>query len=789
MTFNGFKKLCLLGISIGFICQITACSDFMQGKPKKLDFIEIKKENLACLKNVSSTIIQLIKAQSSEARINETFSCLDATLIEFQNRVQGSQDANSFTSEEIFQIFSEFLSDAKISQNATSDILKLKAGLLGGAEQKLTKSEITQLRDLLKAIHPEVIRLMPFAQILSFNKGNKEISKRDIKAAFQQLNLSLKVVLTATQLVRSAYQFDDFKRLLQSLNFFNSKSTDFLDVASKIRNLLVGNEGLETTADFREFIFSTTEILRLYTLHSQNYAIFAIQSVAQLDDIISFTEDILSLLENSLQYKKAKVVFAETLDPLIALIANQGILPVDISAGTLVSFYKLILVRAFQGGPNIDPQSFDGLRKIHFVNIRREITIFKTYLNFINTLPFSNLKNDATSQRFEIATLQKSLKGFDFSKNLSLTSIPDSAEQELILDVVNEYRSEFLSPRPVVYRFNKMVIAANQEIWNQNWQDLVRGLYVKFLARHLVIGWGNGSETRRLQNAFITETGLIKWYAELKPFGIEAKIFDPRAINSGSKSFKEANLFPYSADGNDKVSFIEAIQYLNILTTGGGIVLNDFKAGFEKAGCNLKEKDVFGFYWNQESCAYADFKTNYKYYFSNLSYLVAYLDHLTDPEFLSFYQEAMEVARVDHATVGRLETADVRNFVILMHYMESFYAQFDVDRNGTISAAEMRSAYPRFKTFATDFAKKTAKDKIDLFNSTAVQALGYGCYNEDDLIRESFIYLVYHGTIPGIMDLNVAPCFGRRSLIDFTGEVDRKTIINTFKILKGVLDS
>ncbi len=789
MIFNRIKNLILLGFKLSFIFQLTACSDFMQGKPKKLDFIEIKKEKLACLKNVSSNLSELMKAKSSESRINETFDCLDATLLEFQNRVQGTQDANSFTSDDLFQIFNEFLSDAKISQEASSDILRLKAGLLGGADQRLTKLEVTQLRDLLKAIHPEIVRLMPYASIFSFKKGNKEFSKADIKAAFQQLNMSLGQALAATQLVRSNYQFDDFKKLLLSLHFFEGHSTDVFNWASEIKNLLTADDGVQTLADYKGFIFNVTEILRLYNLHSQNYAIFEIQNADQLNDTISFTEDILNILENSLQYKKTKVISSDSLDPLITLIADQGILPVSLSANTLVSFYKLILVRAFQAGPDLDPQSFDGLRKIHFVNMRRELTIFKTYLSFINSLPFSNLKSDGTSQRFEIAALQKSLINYDFSKSPALSQQVDTAEQSMLSEAVNEYRAEFLSARPVVYRFNKMVIAANQEIWAQNWQDLVRGLYVKFLARQLVIGWGNGNDTRRVQNSFITEAGLIKWYAEFKAFGIEVKIFDPRAINSGSKSFKEANLFPYSADGNNKMSFVETIQYLNMLTTGGGQVFDDFKAGFKKAGCNLNEKDVFGFFWNQESCAYSDFKTNYKYYFSNLSYLVAYLNHLSEPEFLSFYEEAMGVARVTPTTKGRLESADIRNFVILMHYMESFYAQFDVDRNGMISAAEMRSAYPRFKTFATDFAYKTAKDKIDLFNSTAVQALGYGCYSEEDLIRESFIYLVYHGATPGIMDLNVAPCLGSRSLIDFTGEVDRKTIINTFKILKGVLGS
>ena len=138
---------------------------------------------------------------------------------------------------------------------------------------------------------------------------------------------------------------------------------------------------------------------------------------------------------------------------------------------------------------------------------------------------------------------------------------------------------------------------------------------------------------------------------------------------------------------------------------------------------------------------------------------------------------------------GKLETADLRTFSILLHYIESIYAQFDVDRNWSFSHQEIRWAYPRFKNFATEFAQQTAQEQLELFNLPLVQALGYGCYSQEDLIQESFIFLVYNGVTPGITDLNPAPCLGKRSLINFKGEVDRRTIIKTFKILKAVLGS
>lgn len=86
-----------------------------------------------------------------------------------------------------------------------------------------------------------------------------------------------------------------------------------------------------------------------------------------------------------------------------------------------------------------------------------------------------------------------------------------------------------------------------------------------------------------------------------------------------------------------------------------------------------------------------------------------------------------------------------------MHYIESLYAQFDVDRNWELFRPQkFARRILDFKAFATDFALKTAKDKLDLFATlSAVPLAGYSCYSQNDLIRESFIYLVYHGRTPG----------------------------------------
>ena len=769
------------------ITQMLGCTDFLMGKPKKQDFLEVKKESLTCLKNISTKIKIFLRSEASMEDVDQALGCLDQTLLEFQTRAVGNAEGNAFSTEDMFKIFDQFLHDAKISKEASTDLMKLKSALVGGSELQLTKLEIGQIRDLLQILRPELQQLRPFAHIFSFKKGNHQFSKEEIKTAFTQLGNSFNKLVAATRISRADYHFDDLKKLLLNLQIFNSESNNLIDLAGDVKNLLLGFENLQSSSDFQSFIFNVTELLRLYSLQSQGYVVFELKDAARVNDTVEFTEDILKILENSLQYKKTKMISADTIDPLIIKVAEKGYLPVSATAETVIQFYKIIMVRAFDAGIHGNPEAFTGLSKVHFLNIRRELSSFKIYLAAINSLSFPKLSDINATERIEIKEAQSRLKNYNFRDQLSALSNHTQSEQELILSAVDELRSEFLSARPVVYRYNKMVIAANQDIWKQSWQDLVGAVYVKFLARSLMIGWGNANESRLVQDAYITEAALIKWYSEFKQFGIEVKLFDPRSINSGAKSFQEANLFSYSADGNDKMSFSETVQYLNMLSTGGGQSLKELRLGLTKAGCNLLENDVFGFPWNNESCTYKEIRKNYRSYFNNLSYLVAFLDQLNDSQFLSYYEAVVGIARNDSNIHGKLESADLRNFLILEHYIEALYAVYDSDQNWVLSAAELRKAFPRFRTFATEFAYKTAKDKIDMFNSTAVKLLGYGCYTEVDLIRESFIYLTYKGTTPGITDLNVAPCLGSRPLIDFSGEIDRKAIINTFKILKDVL--
>jgi hypothetical protein len=791
MTFRNSQKAAYFFIASVMLLMQFSCSEFLKGKATKNDVIEVKKENLNCIKDISKKWTSFLKSQTTEKEIDQVFTCLDSTLSEFQNRIEGRVEAQAFTTDELYQIFDKFLNDTKISKDATSDLLILKAAILGGSNEKITRKEIGDLRNYLLTLKTEAKALLPYAPLFRFKKDETTYSKKMLQDGFGQLKLSLKNLLKTSQLYRSDYQFSDLQRLITNLKILNQDQTELWGLAQKVKDLLAGTQAIQSESDYTLFIDNLSEVLRLYSLQVQGYIRFEIQEPDQMMDAIDFVQSWFNLFENSLQFKRSKIVASETIDPVLKEIHAKGLIPIDLKLETLLQFYKILTIRAFDSGIKGETESFSGFKKLHFINIKREVSIFKTYLNFLNSVSSAAaVKTFNGKDRISLADVQQKMKAYlpsSYSDFLQL----DETNKSLVQKGFNDLKSEFLVERPVIYRFNKMVIAVNQEIWDQNWQDLARGLYNKMLARELLIGWGSLQAAQDLNTAFVTEAGLVQWYTDFKNFGVETKSFDPRAVNSGAVSFKQANLLTYSADGDDKMNFFESIQFLNMVISGGGQTLNEIQTGFKNANCNINEKDVFRNAWNDEKCSITDLRIHFKDYFSNLSYLVGFTSQLSDVEFTHFYYNVMDVTRIDAQFKGqKVETADLRTFSILLHYIESLFAKFDTNRNWKFSADEMRAAYPRFKSFAKKYAYDNSKAAINDFNGILAQTVGgYSCYSENDLIQESFVFLVYNGKAPSKSDLNNFPCFRSLPLIDFKGEVDRNKMINTFKILKSVIGS
>lgn len=773
--------------------SLASCTDFLRGKPKNPTVIDYKNTQLNCLKDLSAQLDKFVDSQATEEDIDLAFGCLDRTLEEFQTKADGSKRLSYFEAEDVQNVFADFMPDAQISLKASAGLIQIKSALIGGDKDKLLKAEVAELRNYIKLIKKEVYNLHPFASIFSFKSEKRRLPKKSIDQGFKQFSKSLKYLLKKSELFKSDYSFEDFQNLVQDLGFISSEQIEMVSVLGEIKKLFAGQEFIDTETDYNEMIDSLVEIFKLYSLNQQNYVSLSLKDSDTLYNTLDAAFDLIDLLESSIQFKHAHTISAESIDSLLSVIIKKDLIKggSDFKEESLQKLYKVIFVKVFGAGKSANWKDFKGLTKLHFSNLRRELAIYQVYAYFLKSLPWIPMGKDGitTEGRLNLEQIQTALKLFNPSSASQIYQRFDDATRLQISEAFNEMRAEFFSERPVVYQNGKMLIAMDQNKWTQSWEDLANALFNKVLARELILGWGQGySIQKTAQYAYLTSDDLVSWYADFKDVGIQLKLFDPRLENSGAKSFKEANFFTYAGNGDDKLSFIEVIQYLNMLTSSGGKGSTDLQQGISQAGCDIHpdEKDVFGYAWKDEACAIKDLRANFGKYFSHLPYMAGFVSGIGEKQFTVFFDELMVVARTSEVNKGdRIEHSDLRTISMLLSYIEALFSVADTNKNRVVDHNEIRAIYPRFKSFATDYAYKNSKDKLDAFRKWNQCS----SFKEEDLIRESFIFLVYHGRTPELNDINYISCIFGSDLITFRGEVNRYQIISTFKILKSVLES
>lgn len=771
------------------VVSFSACSEYLNGKPFRSNFIEIKSDGkLACLDDIAGDMQKFFDSTGSTAEVDKTVSCINTTLTELQIRVEGRAEATAFTAEEVYEILAKFASSANVSKLAAQNLVLLKAALLGGETGKITKAEINLLKNYLLIVRDEAKKLQPYIRLFYFKSSERAYSKGFIKEGFDQLNQSLKNLYRHSNLTTASYSFESFKELVINLLNLTEDKVAMAEMANRLNTVLNGNLTVLTEAERLAYIDNITEALRLYAVFANGYAKFEIVTSAGLNETFDFFDQGFRLLENSLQYKKNQSISGASIDGLVSAVTKSKFLPYKLSAYTLAIFYRTIVVRVFEAGAKGNISGFSALKAFHIKNIKSELATYRVYSKLLERVASEELFARQGITNAPLREIQLAIGALSAAAETEILSQFDTGTQAKIINNVNDLKSEFLESVPVIYHGKKLGIAINQDLWGQNWHDLARGLYIKMLTRLLMQGWGQIYPLENIGTNFLTETDMATWYAEFKYFGIETKMFDPRTFNSGPTAYKTGNLFTRSANGDSRLSFKETLETLGILMTGGGVLHKEISDGLSAAGCNLPELDIFDNHWNFENCYLQVVQSNYKKYFSSLPHMVAYLDTLNADQVKFYFESVVNVVRTDEANTGtKVETTDIQSMNSLVHFIEGLFLIHDLNQNRSLSEAEIRAAYPKFLNIATEFANKASRAQIEEFKSWKGDLAGYSCFTEQDLVRESFVFLIYNGRTPNQEDFNSFPCFRGTPLLYFTGEVDRKAMLNTFKALKSVL--
>lgn len=773
-----FRTLTPITYIIVIISTLTSCTDFMNGKKDKKENLKIELVDGSCSKDFKQQLTKVSDSEASEAEINAVFECVDKYMSQFQNKVEGEAQADVYSAQDLLYITNRFFKDLELSKDVIKKITNFKKALVGGEAESVTRQEVTEIREYFKNyLHPQVILLAPHIKALRLSsESNAVYNEKAVYNAIEQVRKSLKLLVSKANFERSGYSYSETKELLFGLNIVDADDQPLIDTIDKTRQLLIGNNELKTNEDFQVFIDNAVDAYSLYLSSSAGQIKFEITSLNNVKKVMNFFDRIADVLHTSYQYKKTGRISTHDLDEVLKVLMEKKIFPFDVQFSTFQEFYKIALKRVFA------QETSDFITEKQIQTYYKESALFKLELSYLETL-------DA-AKNYKLADIKKSHKLF--AEKSSYHAVSTKFKN----DVRFQIASQWINVNDDIYREYPAMVKNNQYIVSKSLAgdsfsvlDLARSFYIKMLGRQLLMGWGNGKTTPTFKNSTLSKEQMITFTREFNQFGIELKLNDPRSKSDGSKAFLEANLFGFTSDGNDLMSMSETFEYMHYLVAEGSGTTTWIQKDLAVAKCELPQLDVFGNHWNLESCFVKNLKHNLSKYFAGKPALVQYLSKLSDKDFLEYYTLLMDFSRFDMKNKNiKIETSDIQNFVVVTSYIEAMFVKYDVNSSGTLSAQEIRSSYSKFKSFATDYSLKNAADSLKEWDESMLN-ICRNYYTKDDLVRESFIYMVLNkGTQPKMSDMNYVLC-ASNGLFTFKNEIDRKSIIYTFLVLKDVLAS
>lgn len=708
----------------------------------------------------------------------------------------------------------------KVDLNIPDWAYRLKVILVGGESMVLTTDEVDKFLSLLDLLAPEVEGLFESLKILFSNEPAAIVP---IQSASLQLKNVLNKILPKTNVAGSRLSFNEFEEKVLSKVFtkiFGQNQEDSyernLELIESVHYFLTGDEEFTTIQDAMALAASYVDVLKIYRLSSSGHMKVEMTSRNQLVSTIISVQEVLNLVMQSPSMQKSNRVSLKELDHIVRALISQKLFPVVVSSEVFIEFYRTMLARVFVKAN--DPDFSSGyLSRESFLQIQSEmeltkaiaIALDKGFVGINEGKQAVNQKQADQESETIRARILNSLQEQAAAWNASTNPQSQKQARYLFLTIDN------FTNRPAVHFSNGYILSRNYLEFKSTWIGHFRGFYVRSLARLLIRGWGD------VKKGSIDGRGLSKWYSDFRSYGVAIKSFDPRTGNGGERSLLEANLFTVSGDGNSEMSYREAVEYIAMLTTGGGIQFQKLWTWLEQNQCVSDVDDPFGLKYVAEECALDVLVANHHNLFSNLNGYNGFGSFMRSrnipPGQKNFFRGVLDAARTDQSKKGEwVESADLRTVIMLITYVESLFTALDIDQSGELTVEELRAGYPRFESFVYGFAKTTKADALNDSTRDFIKVEAGGrwwdvrkwdihwkglltraCRPSDQtqeqlerkLAQDMFIYLLLNGQLKIDAGDFVYNCNFGDNPIKLEGTVDRSEMINTFKVLKSVLAS
>jgi hypothetical protein len=585
-----------------------------------------------------------------------------------------------------------------------TELFRWKAALLGGGDTTLSREEMNRIRELLrKARGPLAVwrgEGLLLSMKSSFSRQSADVAKLERIAA------SIRTVaeLVANEVSvgskptngKSALPRDpmNLQTLLSSLELAGIKVLESQDRQRLLQivksAILSGNSQQIGGDEWSELVRQGSE-LWIGALRIQ-YGIA--QNTSAYDRDLDFVELVVRDLTKSVQRMVDRHhgrIDNEEIRRLISQLEINGLLPSMVKAKSVNASLAVILGKLFGGNSKTDQAELSlGLHRQHLERI-------------------NDVVHDWTEGQRVILALMAPAQYVSIDRaKLAMSEIATKSKDAVGEDVRQQMTELILRGRPLVSDVSgRLMILPMENIQGFQRSDLEALNLTRTLMSAAMQAYSH-EVVRAGAMPQITEAEIQELFMDLKAMGRDLGIVDVRSLQSGIRTFMEANIFLSVSDGNEFISLHEMVEWFSTVMSAGRVadqIHSDLVSDEGRSRCGTAPVDVFGKNRIKIQCFRENWIPIFRRRLSHLPNFIRAIDRAEKenkiPEFLTALQGATRALGESDLPI---ESSDIRVMSPVIHYAEALFARYDADRSSILEKAEVWSVFPLIRPFIQKLA-------------------------------------------------------------------------------------
>lgn len=633
-----------------------------------------------CINDLGNKLGEFKVGDVSTESWEGAFDCTSSALDQFQKFVVGSVE-NAYTESDLKNLVSNFLvTNRPISAELISSLLKLKASMIGGPEDRATRAEVERLKDLLQVLKRETRRLIPLLRARA--RDPKPESLIELADAIEQVGIAVGAEIGNAG--RRNFSVEDAETLFVELDKagMGSFPMEWLRAVYAGKNLLFGGgskviEGSSWGTILTVGAKAGGMILALQSLKSDGSD--------QLDFRTDLSDRVRTILLDAVKRHAGVLTYADIRAALDVLPDSALNLATIDGIGKTLSRQIIGETLPIIGKRVLESSSTQGLT---VASIELAVSLFRQWAD-----------GDKHLRRiFKLQGLKET--GVNIREFIGAATIyqgkiseSDRIVVNRLIQIIQDY------PKPLFPNGANEIRFDSSE--GHSLTNLTTLNILQLAAKNLLRAYGS-LENRTKANLADLQT-LV---AELMPIGHDLNFLDPTVPDQAQKRFTEANLFTNASDGNDLLDEREITNYLALLVSARGLATR-IQSAIEPF-CRVQGSDNLQWPWFDGDCFRRQYFQDFDIYWENLPSLKMF--YKNNPGQQSLIQDSIRTSSRKPDAQGNPGPDDkvgnfaIQGFSLIIQYVESMFMRFDGSVGGRLDQIldtdEAMVAFPVFyKTF------------------------------------------------------------------------------------------